>query len=62
LHRRWRIKHRRNPFVRLLGTLADLHMRVGYYDSIVDLRLLNRLFMETSRPARKAKVEMWTGR
>ncbi|HSY24878.1 MAG TPA: radical SAM protein [Polyangiaceae bacterium] len=62
LHRRWRVRHKRNPFVGLLGALADLHMRTGYYDSIVDLRLLNRLFMETSRPARKAKVEMWTGR
>jgi radical SAM superfamily enzyme YgiQ (UPF0313 family) len=62
LHRKWRKKHRRNPFVGLLGALADLHMRVGYYDSILDLRILNKLFMKTSRPARKAKVDMWSGR
>jgi anaerobic magnesium-protoporphyrin IX monomethyl ester cyclase len=62
LHRRWRLEHRLNPFVGALGALADLHMRVGYYDSIFDLRLLNKLFMETSRPARKTKVDMWTGR
>jgi anaerobic magnesium-protoporphyrin IX monomethyl ester cyclase len=62
LHRRWRVQHKRNPFVGLLGTLADLHMRVGYYDSILDLRLLNRLFMETSQPARKTKIDMWSGR
>jgi radical SAM superfamily enzyme YgiQ (UPF0313 family) len=62
LHRKWRKTHWRNPFVGLLGALADLHMRVGYYDSILDLRILNRLFMETSQPARKAKVDMWSGR
>jgi anaerobic magnesium-protoporphyrin IX monomethyl ester cyclase len=62
LHRRWRLEHRLNPFVGLLGALANLHMRVGFYDSILDLRLLNKLFMETSQPARKSKVEMWTGR
>jgi hypothetical protein len=62
LHRRWRVQYRLNPFLGLLGVLADLHMRVGYYDSIVDLRVLNKLFMQTSRPARRAKVEMWTGR
>jgi radical SAM superfamily enzyme YgiQ (UPF0313 family) len=62
LHRRWRVQYKLNPFVGLLGALADLHMRIGYYDSIIDLRLLNKLFMQTSRPARRAKVEMWTGR
>jgi radical SAM superfamily enzyme YgiQ (UPF0313 family) len=62
LHRRWRVQHRRNPFASLLGALAGLHMRLGYYDSILDLRLLNRLFMETSRPGRKAEIDMWTGR
>ncbi len=62
LHRRWRVRHKHNPFVGLLGALADLHMRAGYFDSIVDLRLLNKLFMQTSRPARQTKVEMWTGR
>jgi anaerobic magnesium-protoporphyrin IX monomethyl ester cyclase len=62
LHRRWRVRHKHNPFVGLLGAVADLHMRVGFYDSIIDLRLLNKLFMETSRPARKTKVDMWTGR
>jgi anaerobic magnesium-protoporphyrin IX monomethyl ester cyclase len=62
LHRRWRVRHRLNPFVGLLGAAADLHMRVGFYDSIIDLRLLNKLFMETSRPARKVKIDMWTGR
>jgi len=61
LHRRWRVKHRRNPFVGLLGALAGLHMRVGYYDSIFDLRVLNRLFMETAHPNRKGPVDMWTG-
>jgi anaerobic magnesium-protoporphyrin IX monomethyl ester cyclase len=62
LHRRWRVQHRKNPFVGLLGALAGLHMKVGYYDSILDLRLLNRLFLETSKPARKVKVDMWSGR
>jgi anaerobic magnesium-protoporphyrin IX monomethyl ester cyclase len=61
LHRRWRARHRHNPFVGLLGAAADLHMRMGFYHSIVDLRLLNKLFMETSRPQRKTTIDMWTG-
>ena len=60
LHQRWRVSHRRNPFVRALGALASLHMRVGYYDTILDLRVLNKLFMETARPTRRK--DMWTGR
>lgn len=62
LHRRWRARHRLNPFIGLLGRLADWHLRIGYFDSILDLRLLNKLFMESSRPARETKVDMWTGR
>jgi len=62
LHRRWRERHRKNPFVGLLGAFANWHMRAGYYDSILDLRVLNKLFMQTSRPARETKVDMWTGR
>ncbi len=60
LHQRWRVSHRRNPFVRALGAMAALHMRVGYYDSIFDLRVLNKLFLETARPTRRK--DMWSGR
>ncbi len=60
LHRRWRVTHRLNPLVRLLGSMANLHMRVGFYESILDLRVLNRLFMKISQPTRK--IDMWTGR
>jgi radical SAM superfamily enzyme YgiQ (UPF0313 family) len=60
LHRRWRVQHRRNPFVGLLGALANMHMQAGFYDTILDLRVLNRLFMETTQPMRK--IDMWTGR
>lgn len=61
LHRNLRKKHRKNAFLKLLHLFAFLHLSLKIYHTILDLRILNRLFFMTSRSKRK-KMDMWSGR
>jgi radical SAM superfamily enzyme YgiQ (UPF0313 family) len=62
LHRRLRIQFPRNFFLRLLHATANLRLRFGRYRTILDLRILNKLFLMLSGKARRRPVEMWSGR
>jgi radical SAM superfamily enzyme YgiQ (UPF0313 family) len=62
LHRRLRLRFPHNLFLRLLHGLANLRLRSGRYSTILDLRILNRLFLLLSGKPRRHAVEMWTGR
>ncbi len=62
LHRRFRQLFPRNLFLRLLHRVAHLHLRLSRYQTILDLRILNRLFLLTSRKTRRQAVDMWSGR
>lgn len=62
LHRRYKGRHRYNVFLRLLHVFAHLHMRLKLYRSILDLRILNRLFGLTANWRIRPNVEMWSGR
>lgn len=63
LHRvRLKRRHPYNPFLRALTRAANLHFQLGYHDSILDLRALNRLFKVSSRIDPRRTIDSWTGR
>jgi radical SAM superfamily enzyme YgiQ (UPF0313 family) len=62
LHRRLRLQFPNNPFLRLLHGVANLRLRFGLYPAILDLRILNKLFLVLSGKGRRTPVEMWSGR
>jgi radical SAM superfamily enzyme YgiQ (UPF0313 family) len=62
LHRRFQRKYPRNIFLRLLHIAAHLRLRFSRYKTILDLRILNRLFLMTSRKLNRQAVDMWSGR
>jgi len=62
LHRRLRLKFPRNVFLRLLHGAANARLSLGRYRTILDLRVLNKLFLLLSGKARRQPVEMWSGR
>ena len=62
LHRRLRLQFPRNVFLRLLHGVANLRLRFGRYRTILDLRILNKLFLLISGKTRRQPVEMWSGR
>jgi anaerobic magnesium-protoporphyrin IX monomethyl ester cyclase len=62
LHRRLRLQFPRNLFLRLLHGVAKVRLRFGSYRTILDLRILNKLFLLISSKPRRQPVEMWSGR
>ncbi len=62
LHRKLRRVFAKNLFLRLLHVFARLHLRLKWYASILDLRVLNRLFLLSTRNGRERKIDMWSGR
>jgi radical SAM superfamily enzyme YgiQ (UPF0313 family) len=62
LHRRLRLQFPNNLFLRLLHAVANLRLRFGRYRTILDLRILNKLFLLLSSKSRRRPVEMWSGR
>lgn len=61
-HERLRRRHPRNMFLQLLHRLAHWHWRFRWYRSILDLRLLNRLFLLSTRRRAQRLLDMWSGR
>jgi len=62
LHRRLQRQFPRNLFLRLLHAFANLRLRWGRYRTILDLRILNKLFLLSSGKIRRQPVDMWSGR
>ncbi|MBI2378830.1 MAG: hypothetical protein HYV07_32850, partial [Deltaproteobacteria bacterium] len=55
-------RHPYNPFLKALRAASMAHFQLGYHDSIVDLRALNRLWKASSRADPRRVVDLWTGR
>lgn len=55
-------RHANNIFLKWLHRLAALRLAKGWYRAILDLRLLNRLFLWSSQKSRHRDVDMWSGR
>ncbi len=62
LQRRLRQQFPGNPFLRLLHAVASAQVRIGWFGTILPLRILNRLFRWSSRIGKPAAVDMWSGR